>query len=214
MGQTDCSKGSSGFLPSGPGGEEPYGALHLCHFIWKKIAGMVKNTEITGSQVLLSGKTSSRRPFLSAWSQSCFWKYLNSLYCCQSSELPFAFWRPGGARRGDTMHILRPQPLPSILISPFLVVSQGGEWACYDGLYPITYRGSSPREHPVQPQTHPGQLLPPAVAKATLCAWSQGWAPTAGKKFSWPYQKLRQRGRSFRCFGLRKRETPFLLPCQ
>ena len=100
VGQTDCSKGSSGFLPSGPGGEEPYGALHLCHFIWKKIAGMVKNTERSGSQVLLSGKTSSRRPFLSAWSQSCFWKYLKSLYCCQSSELPFAFWRPRGGQEG------------------------------------------------------------------------------------------------------------------
>lgn len=41
-----CSKESFGFLPPGRGGE-PYRALYLGHCIWKKMAGMVKSTQLS-----------------------------------------------------------------------------------------------------------------------------------------------------------------------
>lgn len=54
-----------GFLPSRAGGDVPYSALRLCHFIWKKMAGMVKSTQVSCPPS--SRKTSSGSPFLSAW---------------------------------------------------------------------------------------------------------------------------------------------------
>ena len=67
-GETDSAPKEA--LVSCPLGQEGMSLRCLApyHFIWKKMAGMVKNTERSGSQVWLLGKTSSGRPFLSAWS--------------------------------------------------------------------------------------------------------------------------------------------------
>ena len=57
-----CSQGSFGSLPS-RAGDEPYSDLYLCHFIWKKVAGILKSTSTSCAPILPENQLRETFPF-------------------------------------------------------------------------------------------------------------------------------------------------------